>query len=142
MEVKIAKDKNTIRNLEYIRENAFGMKHKNKEELENNYFYKNIENGKMVLFYIIDNDQIVGGCIVSNTLNSLYIEKLFINPAYQNKGYGLNLLKYILEHKNILEEYYHTKFSVARLEPLNGLNKYYSKLGFKESSLDTMKKHI
>ena len=53
------------------------------------------------------------------------------------------MLKYILEHKEIAEDFFKTKFNICKLESRNK-DSFYKRLGFTEGNnmMNTMKRRI
>ncbi len=127
---------NTLENatmLEHLRLSSYGFT-PTEEDYDESYI-KDICTKRILPFIIIYKDKIVGGSYVSNTLNSLYIDYLFILPEYQEKGLrlGRQLLKFILKNKQLVEEYFDTNFTQSKLCATNEkTKKLYTKMGYKE----------
>lgn len=90
---------------------------------------------------------IVATCYVSDLLNSLYVEYLFVQPEYQKTGLklGIKLLQYIINNKHLAEEYFGCKFSKSKLTPSNeGITKIYEEEGYKidDNDITVMTKRI
>lgn len=112
---------------------------------KSNYYLDLLLNGKIIGIGCYYNNQLIGGAYISDFLNSIYIEQLFVKEEYQNNALhiGSSILKYILENKKIFSEYYNKNFDTCRLESKNR-DSLYSKLGFKKEGniMGTMKKRL
>ncbi len=134
--------KNRISDLTNLRCRAYGMENGCFEM----FYINEIMNGRMLAFVAYDKKRIVGACYVHDQFGILYIDQLFVDPDYQEKGYhiGIKLLNYVLKHKKVIDEFYDKEFKKARLEPINekAYNLYYG-AGFREyGSLGDMLKNI
>ncbi len=134
----INKNDERIKEIEKIRSEAFHI-------APGDYFKNKIEEEKILAIACYYNNTLVAGAYISQSMNSLFIESVFVKEEYQNNTLhiGHSLLKYILEHKSIAEEFFHTKFTQCRLESKNR-DSFYENLGFKEENniMQTMKKRI
>jgi len=121
--------------LEQLRYNAYGF---DNQELKNGnpLHIKYLKEGKYLAFGSYLNDQLIGGCYISNSHNSLYIEELFISKQHQKTSLhlGTNLLLHILKNKDKVEEYFKTKLNYSYLEPRKNTETFYENLGYKETS--------
>ena len=112
---------------------------------KSNYYLDLLLKGKIIGIGCYYNNQLIGGSYISDFLNSLYIEQIFVKEEYQNNALhiGSSILKYILENKKIFSEYYNKNFDNCRLESKNR-DSFYSKLGFKNEGniMGTMKKRL
>ena len=130
-----------IDELELLRYNANGIK----KEVTSTYYKKQIEEGKMIAFSCFYNNELVGGAYISNSLQSLFIELIFVKKEMQNNKLhiGSYLLNYILKNKEIIEEYFGVKFNISRLDNKEH-ESFYKKIGYvnENNILDTMKKRI
>ena len=110
----------------------------------NEYFIMNLQNGKMLAIEIILDDILIGGCYISRSHESLYIENLFIDEPYRGKGYAEKLLEYVLSNKAIFEEYFNIKFLYSKLEPnSNDMVNFYMKMGYsKPNDYNIMKRRV
>ena len=125
----------TANKMEFTRLSSYGFT-PTKEEYDP-YYIEDITNGRILVITCYYQDKLVGGCYVSNTLNSLYIDYLFILPEYQEKGLNLGrkLLLLILEKKQLVEEYFDTEFTQSKLYAPNEKTKHiYKKIGYTEQS--------
>lgn len=123
-------EKNNFKEIEKLRKDVFSYNMK-----EDSFYYRELIDGKMVAIGVFLDDNLIAGAYISDSLNSLYIEQLFVNNNYQKSGIGTNLIKYIHEHKNIFEEYFKTKFDFSKLEPNSKeIVDYYKKLGYIETN--------
>ena len=66
-----------IEKLELARFDAYGMK-TDDFDLKNTFSANQLRNKKYLAFGAYLEDKLVGGCYVSNSRNSLYIEELFV----------------------------------------------------------------
>ena len=130
-----------ILEIEMLRCEAFNIK----ELVKDSYYYKKIKDGDMVVVKCYLDDKLVGGVYVTNSYSSLFIDQIFIRPKYQRNGLhiGSRLLNYVLENKNIFEDYFNKKFSVSRLEN-RCQDEFYNYMGYKNENnlMDTMKRRI
>ena len=113
--------------------------------VEKSFYYKELKNGKMQAIGVVLNNKLIAGAYISNSLNSLYIEQIFVDKQYQNKGVATNLINYIHKNKSIFENYFNSKFNVSKLEPNSKqIKKFYENLGYVESNdfQQSMKKRI
>ena len=81
------------------------------------------------LFQVLIDEEIVGGAILflSENKESLYIGRIFIDPAHHRKGYGLALMKLVEKlYPNVKEINLDTPIWNART------NVFYKKLGYTE----------
>lgn len=138
----ISLSENTIQLLEKLRYNAYGMD-PNSFPVEKTYHTKQLKEGKYLVFGCFLNNQLVGACYTSKTHNSLYIEQLFIKKEYQNTPLhlGTNLLIYILENKQIVEDYFQTKFNYSYLDNYKDTTNLYQSIGYHKTGT-IMKKRI
>lgn len=116
--------------IEKIRTRSYGIE---KDNIEENYYTQQIRNGNYLVFVTLLDNKIVSGCYLSNAYNSLSVEQLFVRPEYQEKGLhlGKNLLKYILDNKYIIEEYFQQKFTTSTISPISEKSKkIYESLGY------------
>ena len=85
------------------------------------------------LLQAVVDGEIVGGAVLFVDKNSetLYIGRIFINPAHHRKGYGLSLMK-------IVETYYSGIKKIKLDTPLWNVrtNAFYTKLGYSEVRRD------
>ena len=130
-----------ISKLEKLRCNAYGMEYNG-----DNLYYKNkISDGNIVPLGCFYKQELVAGIYISNSLNSLFIEQIFVKREFQNSDLhiGNYLLHYVLKNKHIFEDYFGVKFSYSRLDN-RGHESFYEKLGYvsENNLLDTMKKRI
>lgn len=66
-----------IEKLELARFDAYGMK-VDDFDLKNTFSANQLRNKKYLAFGAYLEDELVGGCYISNSRNSLYIEELFV----------------------------------------------------------------
>ena len=116
--------------------------YKNIEPTET-YFYREIKNGKILPFGVYENNELIAGCYVSNSYKTLFIEHLFVLKEYQNSEnhIGTNLLRYVLDNKEICENFFKMKFEFSYLD--NRCSKSFCEaLGYKENRNDMMLRSI
>lgn len=124
--------KETAEQLEFIRLSSYGFTPTKKEYDE--LYIRDITNNKILVFACYLNEELIAGCYVSNTFNSLYIDYIFVLPEYQEQGLhiGRNLLQFILDNKHIVEEYFNTIFDQSKLFPSSLKSQsIYEKMGYK-----------
>ena len=125
-------------NLEQLRKDVFKIK-------DSEYYMTKILEGKILVIGCFYQDELVAGAYLSNSYHSLFVEQIFVRDDYQGSvlHVGYYLMKYILEHKEIFDEFFHTSFDQCRLESRN-CDSFYEKLGFKteDNILGTMRKRI
>lgn len=128
-------------NLEFIRLSSYGFTPT--QEDYDQYYIENIINGKILVITCYNEEKLVGGCYISNSLDSIYIDYLFILPEYQKTGQklGRKLLQFVLDNKKIVEEYFDRKFTQSKLYAPNETNKdIYKKIGYEEEKFLLCKK--
>ncbi|MDD7739133.1 MAG: GNAT family N-acetyltransferase [Fusicatenibacter sp.] len=75
--------------------------------------------------------EIIGGAILFEEEEKLYVGRIFINPEYFGQGYGMQLMREI--------EYYFPNASVIRLDtPIWNVrtNRFYRKCGYRQTGKD------
>ena len=109
--------KNNFNEIEKIRLKSFNIK----SSQPNPYYKQEFTNGKMLIMGCYYKKELLGCAYILNSLNSLFIERIFVKPEYQKHSLhiGYNLQNYILQNKQIFEKYFKTKFNISRLEPAN-----------------------
>lgn len=118
---------------EQLRLKSYGINPSPKDFDE--YYIENICNGTIIAIICYQDNKPIGGCYISDTFNSIYIDYLFVLPEYQNKGLhiGRSILQYIFDNKNIVEEYYNKEFTQSKLYATSPKSKaLYKKIGYKE----------
>lgn len=127
-------DENILK-LEQIRYDAYKF---DKQELKegNPLYIKYLKEGKYLVFGCYLNNQLIGGCYISNFHNSLYVEQLFISKQHQRTSLhlGTNLLLHVLKNKDQVEEYFQIKLNYSYLEPRKNTENFYQNLGYRETS--------
>lgn len=111
--------------------------------IQETYYFSNLKTNTYLIFTTYLENELVAACYIKNTYNSLYIDQLFVKKEYQNSPYhfGSNLLKYILNHKQLIEKYLNTSFTYSYLEPNNKTKNFYQSLGYQEKE-NLMRKHL
>ena len=111
--------------------------------IQETYYFSNLKSNTYLIFTTYLENELVAACYIKNTYNSLYIDQLFVKKEYQNSPYhfGSNLLKYILNHKQLIEKYLNTSFNYSYLEPNNNTKNFYQSLGYQENE-NLMRKHL
>ncbi len=110
-------------------------------------YLEDILNGSILVFMCLIDCIPVSACYISDYKGILYVDYLFTIPEYQGKKlyYGKQLLQYILDNKEIVEEYFKHHFSRSELSPeTNQVAPIYESLGYKRKRKDfgTMYKPI
>ena len=111
-------------------------------DLKNTFSANQLRNKKYLAFGAYLEDKLVGGCYVSNSRNSLYIEELFVRKDAKQIEVGTNLLKYVLKRKSFIEKHYQQEFSTSCLENREELNGIYQSLGYRKISPIVMSKRF
>lgn len=111
--------------------------------IQETYYFSNLKTNTYLIFTTYLENELVAACYIKNTYNSLYIDQLFVKKEYQNSPYhfGSNLLKYILNHKQLIEKHLNTSFTYSYLEPNNKTKNFYQSLGYQEKE-NLMRKHL
>ena len=130
-----------IEKLELARFDAYGMK-TDDFDLKNTFSANQLRNKKYLAFGAYLEDELVGGCYVSNSRNFLYIEELFVRKDASQIEVGTDLLKYVLKRKSFIEKYYHQEFNTSCLENREELNDIYQSLGYRKISQIVMSKRF
>ena len=133
-------DIETINEIENVRYHAYGI-----ENPPENSFYKiQLLERKYIAWGAYQNDQLIGGCSVSNSYQSRFIEQLFVLKNYQNSDLhiGTKLLQYVLEHKSWIEQHFNTKFNYSYLESRNPNSMLYQNLGYHSGDSYISKKRL
>lgn len=106
------------------------------ESLNNEFFHeegrdweKLINSEKSEMFVLEENNKVLGftGVSFDKWNKTARIIDIFVHPEHRNKGYGLNLVKYLLEYlkdKNI-------RCLIAEAPSLNSVLGLYMKAGFR-----------
>lgn len=128
--VLLKRNTKTISNLETMRLNVFNFPpYLNGSK----YFKYNIKHRNFLVYGLIIDNKLVGASYISDRYNSLYIEEIFIDKKYQNRGLGKSLLMYILKENQYISKYYKKELEVSKLEYTNLNNKrLYNLLGYKD----------
>ena len=106
------------------------------------FFGEKLLNRDFIGLSIVENEEMIAGCIISDHLNNLYIEWIFTHPDYRKKGYASKLLKYIEHNIDTFSEYYSEDFHNIQLEPYAGAEGFYLNNGYHTSKNDHMVKPI
>lgn len=130
-----------IEKLELARFDAYGMKTDN-FDIKNTFYANELRSKEFLAFGTYLEDELVGGCYISDSRNSLFIEQLFIKRKYQRLKLGTILLNYILENKEMIEKYYQQEFNVCCFENRKELDEFYKSLGYRRVGQMVMKKRI
>lgn len=128
--VLLKRNTKTISNLETMRLNVFNFP---PYINDSKYFKYNIKHRNFLVYGLIIDNKLVGAAYISDRYNSLYIEEIFIDKKYQNRGLGKSLLMYILKENQYISKYYKKELEVSKLEYTNENNKrLYNLLGYKD----------
>lgn len=123
---------------EFLRFRAYGI-NASRNDLDE-YFIGEITSGRVLVFTCNIDNETVAVAYISNFSDSLFVDYLFVIPEYRNKGLqlGRNLLLYIINNKQIVEEYFNRKFKYSKLSATSEKSKsLYLKIGYKESTNNT-----
>lgn len=139
MKYKMISMINDAEKLEEIRKKTIGV-----NTDQPSYYLEQLKNGSMIAMGALLYDELVGGVYVSNSQKSLYIEYIFVDKEHQNKGIGTNLIKYVIENKELFEKIFENKFILSKLEPNSDkIADFYKNLGYSEpNNLNVMNKRI
>ncbi len=128
--VLLKRNTKTISNLKTMRLNVFNFP---PYINDSKYFKYNIKHRNFLVYGLIIDNKLVGASYISDRYNSLYIEEIFIDKKYQNRGLGKSLLMYILKENQYISKYYKKELEVSKLEYTNLNNKrLYNLLGYKD----------
>ena len=111
---------------------------------ECNFYINRIKKDEIcVLACFIEND-LAAGMYISNYLNSLYVEKLFVKESFRKQGIASNMINYVINNKEYFENFFNQKIDYSRLEPNSNLTiDIYRKLGYRgPDNLNIMKRRI
>lgn len=136
---------NNIIQLETLRSNAYN--NSNFQSKINSYYANQLRKNKYIVFAYIYEGEMVAACYVSNSLDSLYVEQLFVAKRYQEVGLhlGQKLLSSIIENKNFVEHYFNKEFTYTKISPCDPKsNNIYKKMGYRliHKSLNIFGKRI
>ena len=123
---------NNIIQLETLRSNAYN--NSNFQSKINSYYANQLRKNKYIVFAYIYEGEMVAACYVSNYLDSLYVEQLFVAKRYQEVGLhlGQKLLSSIIENKNFVEHYFNKEFTYTKISPCDPKsNNIYKKMGYR-----------
>ena len=128
--------------LEQIRFNAYEI-NKKKMPHTNSFYTNDLKSGNYLVIGAFIEGILVAACYTKNTYHSLYIDQLFVLKKYQNTPLhiGSNLLKYILENHQIIENYFQDKFHYSYLDNYRVTKEFYQNLGYNEKN-NLMKRHL
>lgn len=137
---KVDLSEQNILALEKLRFEVYDYKNLNPDKT---YFYREMINGNILPFAAYENGLLIGGCYVSKTFETLFIDQLFIAKDYQDtpEHIGTNLLKYVLANKELCEDFFNTKFNFSYLDS-SCSKSFYENLGYKENKNEMMSKRI
>ena len=110
---------------------------------ETNGYLRKIRDGYVLVVGCYLDNSLVGGVYVSDYLNSLYIDQLFVKENCRRMHIGSGLLEFVFKNKNIFENYFNKKFDVSRLESANK-DDFYHYIGYRDENnlIGTMRKKI
>lgn len=128
--------------LESLRLNAYGV-NGNNVSADKTFYSKELVDGKYLVFGAFIAQKLVGACYVKDTYNSLYIDQLFVQKKYQrsSKHIGSGLLRYVLENKEMVEEYFKVKMDYSYLDDWENTYNFYQGLGYRKSE-NLMKRRL
>lgn len=125
-----------IQEIEILRKKVFHLK----QDSINRYEF-HINHGIIIPFALYKDEELVAGCYIGDGFDKLYVYFLFVKEEYQHTGLrlGRTLLKYVLDHKELVEERLQTKFTEGALHPSNEKNReLYKRFGFINAKLGMM----
>ena len=113
--------------LERIRSSAYFVDYFVSERFTNQ-----VLNKQLLLVGAFYDKELVGGAFITTESDSLYIDQLFVSANYQRSELhvGSNLMKYILNNKDKIEEYFHKELLLSKLQTSDTLQPFYKKLGY------------
>lgn len=113
--------------LERIRSSAYFI-----DYFVSDRFTNKVLNNQLLLVGAFIDNELVAGAFITDELDSLYIDQLFVGVKYQRNELhvGYNLMKYILNNKDKVEEYFHKELLLSKLQASDSLQPFYKKLGY------------
>lgn len=132
MNFKIMHD---AKEIEKLREEAYNKKAQAIDSEIESFYEKQINRDKILPIGGYVNNELVAGIYISTLLNSLYIEQLFVKEEYRHKGYGTQMVKFVIDNKDIIEKHFkmNLEFSKAEISNDNAL-KLVQNLGYHKIS--------
>ncbi len=114
--IKIMNHLEDINTIEQLRKEVFHLK-----QNATNYYEFHILHNQMIPYGMFYNNQLIAGCYISKSFDSIYVNFLFVKEEYRHNGLkiGRKLLLYILEHKKEIEEFFGQEFTISKLHPNN-----------------------
>ncbi len=90
----------------------------------------------------LDNE-LVGVVYINDYYKSLYIDQIFVDKKLHRNKIATNMLKYVLNNKEMFEKIFNKKFDISRLES-NGSDLFYEEMGYKKENnvIGTFKRRI
>ena len=139
MNIKVINEHSDIELVDRLRYDAQNM-----EYVDNNFFINRIKNGEICVLACFIENSVVGGIYLSNSLNSLYVEKIFVKEQFQKCGIATFMINYVINNKHYFEGLFHKKIDFSILEPNSNLTvDLYRKLGFRgPDNLNIMRRRI
>lgn len=106
-----------------------------------------IYDAELMIFGLYLDDILAAGCYISDSFGTLFIDQLFVKKEFQETGLylGRTLLKYLLENRTEIEEFFHFHPKQSKLFFLDSKSKNtYDKLGYtmENSEIGLMSKKL
>jgi len=127
--IKILDNIEDIKKLELLRFKVFDMN----LTLEESHIINTYQKNKIIPYALYIDNNLVAGCYVSNYLNTLHINYIFVDKMYQETGLKLGrlLLKKIYSDKEYLNKIFNTNFNISTIEANNPkAEAIYRKIGY------------
>ena len=139
MNIKVITEHSDIELVDRLRYDAQNM-----EYVDNNFFINRIKKGEICVLACFIENSVVGGIYLSNSLNSLYVEKIFVKEQFQKCGIATFMINYVINNKTYFEGLFYKKIDYSILEPNSNLTvDLYRKLGFRgPDNLNIMRRRI
>lgn len=128
--VKAVLNDEDIIKFENMRYKAFNYD-KTISSVEQSSYSNAIKNMERYAFFCIDeNEQAIGGILLSEKNQKLFITYLFVEEKSRNKKAGSFLLNYVVEHKEMFENLFFEDIQCVVAEPLLESTDFYYENGF------------
>ena len=127
--LKLATKEKDILEFEKKRVRSFA-KGKELESLERAAYAKEIQQGDLLAFLCMKEDQAVGGMLIEPKKRWLLISRIFVDEDKRGQGAGTFMLDYVDNHREFFEDYYACDFDGVLVEPLESSIDYYFDKGY------------
>ena len=134
MNIKVIHTLEEMKKLENLRYEVLNITQRIQED---NFYIREAKNKRIIPFALYYHNDIVAGAYISSINNSIYIDYIFVKDIYQNTGLrlGRTLLEYILNNKEIIEEFFDKEFYYSYLEPIGEKQeKIFEKIGYRKTN--------